>query len=152
LMLRRDRWFAGTLLGAFAVHTVVVGTYRAPQTVEYALPAYVLIAVMVGWLAGQCGYRQRTDVAALALTSIGLTFHSGWVTMRRLASQEEARQVASQQTGVVLAQWHRATPLWYLQQVEGVGVDVHYVAPQGTATPMETWVNTIERYLTEYDS
>ncbi|HLF26792.1 MAG TPA: DUF2723 domain-containing protein [Anaerolineae bacterium] len=40
------------LLGGILLHTFVALTYRAPQTVEYLLPAYVLLAILIG-----CGIR-----------------------------------------------------------------------------------------------
>ena len=47
--LYRDRPLGLTLLSAWAVHSFIALTYRAPQTVEYLLPAYVLMAVLIGF-------------------------------------------------------------------------------------------------------
>ena len=47
LLLWRDRKLALLLAGSFFVHTAVTLTYRAPQTVEYEMPAYVSLALLV---------------------------------------------------------------------------------------------------------
>ncbi|MCK4472300.1 MAG: DUF2723 domain-containing protein, partial [Anaerolineae bacterium] len=47
LLLWRDRKLALLLAGSFLVHTAVTLTYRAPQTVEYEMPAYVSLALLV---------------------------------------------------------------------------------------------------------
>ncbi len=43
-LLHRDRGIALSLLTAWFVQTFVTITYRAPQTVEYLMPAYVPMA------------------------------------------------------------------------------------------------------------
>ena len=47
LLLWRDRKLALLLTGSFLVHTAVTLAYRAPQTVEYEMPAYVSLALLV---------------------------------------------------------------------------------------------------------
>jgi transmembrane protein TMEM260 (protein O-mannosyltransferase) len=47
--LWRDRWFGIVLLLALAAHTFIAITYQAPQTVEYLLPSYVLMAALIGF-------------------------------------------------------------------------------------------------------
>ncbi len=44
----RERRFGLLLLAAVAVHSFVAITYRAPQTVEYLLPAWALMGVWAG--------------------------------------------------------------------------------------------------------
>ncbi len=46
LLLRRDHKLALLLIGSFVIHTIIVLTYRAPQTVEYMMPAYVPLALL----------------------------------------------------------------------------------------------------------
>ncbi|MBN1286141.1 MAG: DUF2723 domain-containing protein [Anaerolineae bacterium] len=58
LMLWRARGLLFALGGAFALHTFVAATYRAPQTVEYMIPAYVCLAAGVGWLVGTWGRKE----------------------------------------------------------------------------------------------
>jgi hypothetical protein len=49
------------------------------------------------------------------------------------------------QGAVVLSNWHRATPFWYLQQVEGLrpDVEVRYVYPQEAQPNDEVWLERI---------
>ncbi|MEJ2750965.1 MAG: DUF2723 domain-containing protein, partial [Anaerolineae bacterium] len=53
LLLWRDRQMALLLGGAFALHTFITATYRAPQTVEYMLPAYVPLVIGLGYGVGK---------------------------------------------------------------------------------------------------
>ncbi len=155
-VLWQHRRMGFILLLAFITHTLVVGMYRAPQTVEYALPAYVILAVAAGCFVGKVQNRPLQIVfATLLLSGVIFSFQSGWVTMRRLAAQEEARDSAlatfeqAPPDALILASWHRATPLWYLQQVENKRPDVtvRYVNPEGNLTPMQRWVHLIEENL-----
>ncbi|MCP4416481.1 MAG: DUF2723 domain-containing protein, partial [Chloroflexi bacterium] len=51
-LLQRN-WRLGLLLGgSFGLHTLITATYRAPQTVEYMLPAYLPIAICIGLAIG----------------------------------------------------------------------------------------------------
>jgi hypothetical protein len=52
LLLHDDRKVALLLGGAFAVHTLVTAMYRAPQTVEYMMPAYGVAVVCLGYGVG----------------------------------------------------------------------------------------------------
>lgn len=52
LLARRDWRLALALGGGWLLHTFMTLTYRAPQTVEYMLPAYVIIAIAAGFAAG----------------------------------------------------------------------------------------------------
>ncbi len=51
-LIRNDWKLAVMLIGGVALHTFVALTYRAPQTVEYLLPAYVLLAIVIGYGLG----------------------------------------------------------------------------------------------------
>ena len=51
-VIRRDWKLAVMLLGGSALHALVTLAYRAPQTVEYLIPAYVLMAVLIGYGLG----------------------------------------------------------------------------------------------------
>ncbi|WP_420644398.1 protein O-mannosyl-transferase family [Candidatus Leptofilum sp.] len=163
-LLRRD-WRLGLLLGgSFALHTLVTATYRAPQTVEYMLPAYLPVAICVG-LA--CGYLRdfvaaqpnswRTVLlvatAVLLIAAVAQGWQR-WPSFRWLHQVEDARDYAqtildgAPPDSLILANWHWATPLWYLQTVEGHRPDVtiEYVAP-GEGPYSQTWVNRIEEGL-----
>ncbi len=161
-LLLRDRWLAGALGLPFVVHVFIVATYRAPQTVEYALPAYVCLAAAVGWLAGMLppslnsGWGGVTKIptaslgilfGGLALFGIGQSLLSGWESVQALGYRDDARAVALQtlvdapQEARILANWHRATPLWYLQEAENIRPDarVEYVYPRGGQSHLDTW-------------
>lgn len=155
LLLRRDRPLAWLLGGTFVAYLLVTATYRAPQTVEYMLPAYVPAALVVAWLIGHLpvvppsprwgGGVAGLVAASLLVAALGqLSGHVSASGARHEAS--DARDVAARllaaapPDGVVLAHWHWATPLWYLRDIEGVrpDVDVRFVFPEGEAYDV-TW-------------
>ena len=159
-----DRPLAFLFLGAFAVHTFISATYRAPQTVEYMLPAYALLAIVLGYaigslplpsLLGPIGARLWLPLLATLVIAAGLV--QAWVhypDYRRLAHSSDARDYATPilegapPGAIVLADWHWAMPLRYLQAVEGLRPDlvIEYVAP--TAEPYEeTWARRIREEL-----
>lgn len=153
-LLRRRWWMALALLVSWAVHTFVTITYRAPQTVEYLMPAYVPIALAFGlglvevW---QRGAEQKTPVVRLGtvvllvvlLARVPLQIDD-FVTLALDTSVRE--RVASllkhaPSDALILADWRWATPLWALQQIEGVGTDaeVAYVYPVAGADYEQVW-------------
>ncbi|MCE5257969.1 MAG: DUF2723 domain-containing protein, partial [Chloroflexi bacterium] len=157
------KWKTALLLGSvLLVNGLAAITYRAPQTVEYLLPAYLSLALILGmglaelsrWVK-EC-FVWRT-VAAVILV---LACANGWQTSRSTLSarnddstqaQAAALLDAAPQDAVILSNWHEATPLWYLQTVEGYRPDVtiEYVYPQG-ATPNETtWLGRIAAWVDE---
>ncbi|MCZ7542641.1 MAG: DUF2723 domain-containing protein [Anaerolineae bacterium] len=184
LMLWRDRWLLATLGGAFALHTLVTATYRAPQTVEYMTPAYVCLAAAVGWVVGALASRKLGAVvapreleapwelrestlvgavhayvtplvAAVVILGGALTFAANLPSLLYLHADEEARDFATRlldatpDGAVLLANWHRVTPLWYLQGAEGQRPDVEavYVYPDGAEPLSATWARRIGVYL-----
>jgi hypothetical protein len=63
LLLRRDWRLFVMLAGSLALQTFVAITYRAPQTVEYLMPAYLPLAVAVGLFpALLSGYRPASCI------------------------------------------------------------------------------------------
>ncbi len=163
LGLWRDRKLGLALLAATAAHSFVSMTYRAPQTVEYLLPAYVLMGVWAGvalaegqrWLANMSLSQQRPWLpatvasAVVALVAVGqalTTFPSYAWLARDNSTRAHAQGVldAAPPGAVVLANWHWATPMWYLQRVEGqrTDVDVRYVFPAGESLA-KTWTGQI---------
>lgn len=155
-MARLRPRLAVVLGAAFALHTLVTATYRAPQTVEYMLPAYVIAAVMLGGLGEWRNAAQRTArvmavaapllLAGLAMWQVGRQ----WPSFRALRTASSARPIVAPlldrapSDAVILAHWHWATPLWYLQQVESVRPDVavEYVFPRDEPYA-DTWRNRI---------
>jgi len=152
-----------TLLAATAVHIFVSITYRAPQTVEYLLPAYVLMGAWVGFglaevnhwlsraLSGRApGWLPPTAVGAigaLAVLAQGLVnFPSYQWLAHDTSSRDYAETVLSGAPpgAVILSSWNWATPMWYLQQGEGQrpDVEVRYVSPSGPSLA-QNWVSQI---------
>lgn len=154
LLLWRDRKPALLLGGSFALHALVTATYRAPQTVEYMLPAYVPLVLLLGYGIGALFARPRRPltsavapgVAALLLVAALQQGANHAPSYRALHLSRDARdtvapllaQAPPQST--ILAHWHWATPLWYLQEVEGLrpDVSVRFVFPEGEPYA-ETW-------------
>ena len=147
-LLGRDRPLALLLGGSFAVYVFVAATYRAPQTVEYMMPAYVPAALLlVCALAGLPDWLRRWGGAAVplavlftsfvviaALGQLGHISASGIVHEGDSADRYARRLLsAAPPDAVILAHWHWATPLWYMQEVEGArpDVDVRFVFPEG---------------------
>jgi hypothetical protein len=165
LLLWRDRPLALLLVGSFAVHTLVTATYRAPQTVEYMLPAYVAAALCLGYAIGifvvatsVVSNRTKPLLRAGALVFAALTLVASVNQgLRRFASydylhrEHTAREFAetllneAPPDSIILAHWHWVTPLWYLQEVEGQRPDVEsrFVFPEGESYP-DNWARRVE--------
>jgi len=161
-LLWRDWRLFVMLAGSLALHTFVSITYRAPQTVEYLMPAYVPVAIAVGLaplilslprapseaggsVAANPGV--RATLGALLLWA-GLL--NGWAhgpSFVELAGDHTARQMAgplletAPTRALILADWRWVMPLRYLQEVEGVrpDVDVRYVYPVMGEEYREVW-------------
>jgi hypothetical protein len=163
----KDWKLAVMLLGGIGLHTFVTLAYRAPQTVEYLIPAYVLMAVVVGYGLGQVKSDHYSLVRSLPVrlitryvlriaccVAIGLLFMSHFASFGWLHQKEDTRAYAENllnaapPNAILLSNWHWATSLWYLQQVEGQRTDiaVQYVFPRGE-TLAQSWLNAIEAGL-----
>lgn len=171
LLLWKDRRLALLLVGGFALHTFVTATYRAPQTVEYMLPAYVLFAITIGYglanIAPAVHLQHQTikafPKAAFYLLAVALFAGIGllqgghhYPSYRALSLQQDARSYAAPiladapKGAVVLADLHWAMPLQFLHQVEQARPDltIEYVYP--TAEPYEeTWARRIREEIEE---
>lgn len=157
-LLRYRPRLAFLLGGSWLAHTLITATYRAPQTVEYMLPAYAPMAIALG--AGVSGWvkqpgnnggkrfgRYATLFALILAVWQGSRHYSSFAFLHtshdtRDYTQELLRLAPPD--SVLLANWHWATPLWYLQQVEGQRPDVNvaYVYPTG-APYAQTWAERI---------
>ncbi len=153
----RDRWLLLTLGLPIAMHTLVAATYKAPQTVEYLIPAYVLLAAAIGWMVGSIRTEARgSDLHALMVGGIvalivGLAWPT-WISLYTYQQTDPTENAArsllesAPQESTILANWHQSTPLWYLQDVEGLRPDVtvRYVAPGGSEPILDTWTRLIQ--------
>ena len=164
----RDRSIGTVVSAAFALHAFIAMTYRAPQTVEYLLPAFVLLAVYWGFalaelIRGLSRLAQRLPAAAwparlaspgLAALLLGLQFSATWPSYLALANDFSTRAYAASTLSsaphgaLLLASWNWSTPLWYLQRIEHVrpDVEVRYVYPQG-ASLAQNWADEIRAAL-----
>jgi hypothetical protein len=163
ILLARDRRTFALLFGGFALHSFITMTYRAPQTVEYLIPAYVGLAILLGAGLGAAlnpvsafgpqGDRAiRAIAASLLLTACLALAARNWPSFASLARDESTRATAealleeAPPDAVILANWHWATPLEALRQIEGQRSDVEvvYVYPEGAEPLAQTWVRRIE--------
>lgn len=243
------------LLGAWALNTLTALTYRAPQTVEYLIPSYVAIALLLGyglsairentpgnaqnsvtlggvkglpherrgflvdakkpassiWRAqarttnriaavqntrlvvsalalspseqassgsnakawhghaqddavahgGALAYAARraasTLLAALLLTAACWNGAANLGSFRALSADRSTREYAENLLraapahSLILANWHHATPLWYLQRVEGLRPDIEvvYVYPEGATPNEQVWLRRVGEQLAQ---
>jgi hypothetical protein len=168
ILISTRRWREGALLvGSFILHTAVSLTYRAPQTVEYLMPAYVpltiLLAIPVGWAEQVAKASTRLPhwraalywaarVAVVGTCLASLVTHSP--SYLALSESHDAREYAeailsdAPDGAAILANWHWVTPLWYIQQVEGVRPDIEviYVFPR-TESAAQDWIAEIEENI-----
>ncbi len=157
LLLCRRRWQLALLLGGFfALHTLMTAIYRAPQTVEYMLPAYLPIAICLGFAASELlATWPRFAVAGrflvvLLLLVATLQGVARWPSFRQLHGDYTARDYANSLFGpapegsLLLSDWHWVAPMWYLQRVEQARADlqVQYVFPEGEPYA-DTWARRI---------
>ncbi len=158
LLLWHERRLALLLLGSFGLHTLITAVYRAPQTVEYMLPAYIPLVLMLAYgtycvvrSAYASVYALRTTHYASLLTAVFLTAtlvqgYTHYLSFAALSQQEDARHYAqtllteAPPDSLILAHWHWFAPLRYLQTVEGQRPDVavEFVFPRGEPYD-ETW-------------
>lgn len=160
LLIRRERAMALLLVGSFLVHTLITATYRAPQTVEYMIPAYVaavLCLAYVGRFAKSSRFAKSRYVISrnvfLAIIFVAAVRQGvdHFASYDYLHHDQTARDFAEEllneapPKSVILAHWHWVTPLWYLQEVEGLQPDVEsrYVFPEGESYP-DTWARRVE--------
>lgn len=157
LLVLRDRLLALLLGGTAAVFILVAANYRAPQTVEYLMPAYVALAVSLGYAAGQLPLRVGKLTMAASQLFVALLLISGinqgigrFSSYDALHGDTTARDVAEQllseapEGATILAHWHWVTPLWYLQEVEGLRSDAssRFVFPDGDSYA-QTWAHRV---------
>lgn len=159
-LIVKDWKLAIMLLGGIALHTFVTLAYRAPQTVEYLIPAYVLLAIVVGYGLQPWGKSHysllitRYVLRGACCVAILLLFVSHFSSYQWLHDHEDTRAYAQDllnaapPNAILLSNWHWANPMWYLQQVEGLraDVEVQYVFPRGEELA-QSWLNAIDAGL-----
>ncbi|MBK9051253.1 MAG: DUF2723 domain-containing protein [Chloroflexi bacterium] len=166
LLLGQNRKLAFLLGGSFLLHTFVTATYRAPQTVEYMLPAYVPLAMMLGWGVLQVSsfefrvsslrntqYATRILIGLIFLAAASqlLTHLPSYQWLARSTDTRDTVQPWLENAptdSIILAEWHWYTPLRTLQAVEGVRPDVQleYVTPTAELYDA-TWARRIGEEL-----
>ncbi|MCL4507542.1 MAG: DUF2723 domain-containing protein [Chloroflexi bacterium] len=166
LLLARRNAAIIVLVVAVIVHLFITITYRAPQTVEYAIPVWVMLCMLLG--AGMAevssvlirASRYATQRWAATMTAPSLSLVSngaGCIVLlvaagvvavdglgrlpsfveigrgRSTRTNATAALTAAPRNSAILAQWHQATPMWALQDIEGLRPDitVEYVYPHG---------------------
>ena len=155
------------LAGSLVIHTFASLTYRAPQTVEYLMPAYLPIAIAVGLLPTLINIGRRTSDVGHRTSDIGhrtptplslfcaaAIFWGGILngcahapSFIELAHDHTARQTTeplleqAPADALILADWRWYTPLTYLQEIEGLrpDVEVRYVYNVGGEEYWDTW-------------
>jgi len=145
---------AQTWLFAWGGHLFITLTYRAPQTVEYAMPCWVILCALLGAGLGSSAVMLRGRASpvslALLLMALFIALSDGaqrWPSYAFLAEHRGTRAAAegalraAPAHSVVLAGWHQATPMWALQEIEGLRRDVRvrYVFPRGAQPYAETF-------------
>jgi len=160
LFFFKDWKLALALTLAFVVHCFIAITYRAPQTVEYLLPAYViLVIVAVAGLAHQI-LKSPAPTLPVRLSWIvveaSLLIAALFIFFRNLPAYQYLAQDTSTldhaksilffapDNSVILSDWNYATPMWYLQKIENAetSVDVQYVFPEGLSLA-QNWVDRL---------
>jgi len=157
IMLAKDWRLLVLCGGIIVVQALIAITYRAPETVEYLIPAYVPLAILIGYGAAVLGHWSKFKALNACLVSLVMLFGAiqlvhGYPSFAWLSEDRSARQYAESvmsnapSGALILANWHWATPLWYLQYSEGVRPDVavRYVYPEGADPISATWLKHIE--------
>lgn len=145
--------------GTFLVSAFVAITYRAPQTVEYLLPAYVAMALLISAGAALFWRWRQPVISGVAVALIlwwgADNLRQHYPSFAALHHDASARDravnllQAAPPEALILANWHDVTPLWYLQYVEGLRPDlrVDYVYPEGSTPNAEVWQRRINEAL-----
>lgn len=189
ILFWQKRPVAIALLLGFAVHLFVTLMYRAPQTVEYALPCWVILCVVLGgglgsltngqweqgsvaqpttsggagignWLLGSGSRILVIGASICILCSVLFTLRDGRERLpsfiqlshdRSVRVAAESALTAADESTPILSQWHQATPMWVLQEVEGINpkATVEYVFPRGAQPYAEQFAERAREVLSK---
>ena len=158
LILLWQRWRLGLIVGlSFGLHTLITATYRAPQSMEYLLPAYGILAFCLGYATELDQYHQWRITTPITIILLTASLLQGIKQAPNFFNfQDESAGITEKwlnnapTNATIFTNWHWATPLWYLQQVEGVrpDVQVQYLPP--AASPYaQTWAEAIQQAIAE---
>jgi hypothetical protein len=166
-LLWRDRKLAFLLGGSVAIMVVITALYRAPQSVEYLMPAYVTMAIILGIIVGAGANRLRSTkeedagpgaaiavllgIIILAAVAQGFERYSSFAYLHEVDRTREFTTNMLEETpggSVILADWHWVTPLLYQQEVESMrpDVEVEFVYPTSEDYG-QTWARRIQEEL-----
>jgi len=156
-IVRRDLRIALALFVPWTVMSFITITYRAPQTIEYLMPAYIPMALSLGLgVAALLTYahralHQRRSIDRLLAAAV-LLMLAGRIPARlrdfaELAADSSVRDYVEPllssvtDDATILADWRWATPLWVLQETEQLGTmaDVIYVGPEDDLVYEDVW-------------
>ncbi|MEM7334110.1 MAG: DUF2723 domain-containing protein [Chloroflexota bacterium] len=159
-LILKNKKLAFLLIGSFILHTFITATYRAPQTVEYMLPAYVVAALILGIGMHQLSVKInqpaiKAGLVALLLLSGLSQIEMRWGSLQYLQHSSDTREVVTtiltqaEPDSIILADWHWFTPLRYVQDIDGLrpDVEVRFVSPDGPSYG-QTWARRIEQEMT----
>ncbi len=169
LLVRRDWRLFVLLAGSLIAHTFITITYRAPQTVEYLMPAaYPIVAITAGLSAVLLSDLFRRSPVPLRASAFAVlcslvllaALLNSWAhgpSFVELATDHTARRTVgplleqAPRGSLVLSDWHWVTPMWYLQQVEGVRPDIEarYVYNVPGEHYRNTWRKRVEAVPTQ---
>jgi hypothetical protein len=153
----RDSRIALALFVPWIVMSFVTITYRAPQTIEYLMPAYIPMALGLGLgVAALLTYARRAlhpkHITERLLAAAVLLLLAGRIPARlrdftELAADSSIRNYvepllsSATEDATILADWRWATPLWVLQETEQLGTmaDVVYVIPEDELAYEDVW-------------
>ena len=148
--------------GVFAIMAFIVATYRAPQSVEYLMPAYVPVVLSIGCTVALVTEAAKNRVARSAMLALillpaiilGLARLPSYRTLhhdRSTRNYAEGVLLDAPENARILANWHWYTPLRYLQIVEGqrTDVEVTYLYPQGATEMPQAWPERMVSMLAE---
>jgi len=163
LLVWRQRGVSLLVGGTLLVNGFTALTYRAPQTVEYLMPAYVCLAVLLG---GGLGVLLALPAIRVAPSAVALLvafvlylgtaqaaarYPSFALLHRDRSARTDAEEIlrAAPRQATILANWHYTSPLRYLQSVEGWRSDltIRYVRPRGSVPLPDVWRGEIDRHI-----
>jgi len=166
-LLRWQSKFAIACLLSWLAHTFVTITYRAPQTIEYLMPAYIPMVLIFGvsmaafWAFGSSLPRTKRHIIYTAIVGCVVLLLLRLILrtpdFASLAAESETRTrtepllTTAPENALILADWRWVTPLWGLQNIENRAPSVHisYVYPEEPKAYDQVWLARVEQAETQ---